>query len=309
VRPTAALAGVVAALAGAPAAAATGSAGSGGPAAVGAVWLQEGFACSGVLIAPDQVVTAGHCVDHLIPDDPGAEVRFATGSAPVQRVTLHPDHFAAAEADLAVLWLATSSPTEPLSPRMAPPDEDWDLWALEVAGWGVSEPDGDDGGVALRSFDALVEEVTDASIWFDGVDAFVCDGDSGGAVLRVDGEDVELVGLVLGGEPDCDGPGEALLLPAFTAFLTDPDGTLEGDRPFGGDDDDAPPVGGLGLPPGSSPGPAATGCAGAAAEIAPGRGRAAGLVLGLVVWLRRRPRGACQEQAISNKSAARPTCC
>ncbi len=215
-----------------------GAAADGGPAAVASVWLDGDFACSGVLYAPDRVVTAAHCVEHL-PGDSASEVRLAGESISVAHITLHPDHFAAAEADIAVLWLSSSAPVTPISLRADPPEGDWDLWDLRVAGWGGSEP-GDAGmGDSLRSFTALAEDLTTSALLFDGGAAWVCNGDSGGAVLLEVGGQPELVGVVVGGPSECGGPGEALRVDVFARFLQDPEGTGVGDRPFGEDDDGA----------------------------------------------------------------------
>lgn len=217
-----------------------GEASPGGPEAVGGLWLDSEFACSAVLYDSDRAVTAGHCVDHLPPGDVRGELRVGAASAPVARATLHPDYFAAPDADLAVLWLEQSVDVTPLALAEDAPDADWDLWTVQVAGWGADDPDALPVG-ALRSFAARLDDVTLSSLVFDGGPAWVCDGDSGGAVVLPGEAADRLVGVVVGGPGDCAGPGEAVRVDVFARFLADPEGTGPGDVPFGADPDEELP--------------------------------------------------------------------
>ena len=252
----------------------------GGPSAVGAVVQGGSFVCSAVLYAPDRAVTAGHCVDALIASDPDSVVRFGADEVPVERVTLHPDHFAAAEADIAVLWLAAAAAPTPIPLWDGEVTEDWDLWSVGVAGWGGDTPDDAGPGTSLRSFAASVEDLTLTALRFDGGDAWVCSGDSGGAVVL----DGALAGVVVGGPSECEGPGEAVRIDVFSGFLTDPEGAAG--RPFG--DDEAVDAAGDGagalFTRGGEPSFGTQGC-----SLRAGRGSgwlAAALVLG-VGWRRR----------------------
>lgn len=87
--------------------------------------------CTGVLIAPDRVLTAAHCV--MMPDGspfPGSSVVFRAGraegaevaAAPARRVVLHPDYVALKEnararlhADAALIELAWSLDVPPVA--------------------------------------------------------------------------------------------------------------------------------------------------------------------------------------------------
>lgn len=187
----------------------------GGPPAVLPLWAEGGFACTATLIEPDRALTAGHCVDHLISDDPGLTVGAA--AVPVARLWLAPDHWTDPGADLAVLELAAPLDVAPLPWSADGPPEDWELWPLQAAGWG--EGVGTEGGVERRTVLGRLEELTETSLWFDGADGALCRGDSGGALL--DGG--VLVGVVVGGDPDCGGPGEAVRLDLLRDFIEDPE--------------------------------------------------------------------------------------
>ena len=236
----------------------------GGPDAVGSLWEQGAFLCSATLFAPDRAVTAGHCVDHVLLDAPGLSLELGDEVLEVARAVLHPDHWTAAEADLAVLVLDGDALAAPLPLTDELPPVDWDLWLLEATGWGRSEPDLADAGELARTLTARVEDLTDSSLWLESEDGALCHGDSGGAVV----EDARLVGVIVGGDPECAGPGEALRVDAFAGFLADPDGAVPGARPFGDDDDPAGEGSGAGDFPANDSRPSDVGCAGGGAALA-----------------------------------------
>ncbi|MBB3971498.1 trypsin-like serine protease [Hansschlegelia beijingensis] len=191
--------------------------------------------CSGVLIAPDLVLTAGHCLDLI--SSPAQVAAFAyDGPRPVPRplavaaFARHPDHVlgwrarpGAPEtrqreiaADLALLRLAT--PPGGVTPARLGPPPDVATQAATVSGTGPAAA-GARGGLLKRlpltSF--RLSSGTGATIAFASARGTVCGGDSGGplAAPGPDGERVWAVAVaVLRPSSGCGG--------RFAAALVDP---------------------------------------------------------------------------------------
>lgn len=157
--------------------------------------------CSGVLVAPDAVVTAGHCAGAA-----GAALAGGSGAAraAVRAAAIHPDP----AVDLAWLALDADLPARvrPLSPLLPEAGE-----TVSIAGFGATADGADDAG-ALRTAALEVVDADPGALLLFAPGANACSGDSGGPVTveRPDGE--HLAAVVVAVDPACLG-GRTVALP------------------------------------------------------------------------------------------------
>jgi trypsin len=192
------------------------------------------FLCTGTLVTPDWVLTAGHCGSVT-----GAAVASPAGWPPqlinvriggvsqsdgetrsVSQVVVHPDYQLTSGYDISLLKLSQSSTMAPTQVAGAGERSIWNAGALEtIVGWGATEEGGD---VPDRLQEARVPITTDAYCAgaysdFDaktmvcagfpqgGVDT--CQGDSGGPMFGTNSAGaLRIVGTTSFGE-GCARPG------------------------------------------------------------------------------------------------------
>ena len=116
------------------------------------------FQCTGTLIAPDTVLTAGHCssvtgaavaspvtwpaplIDVTIGGTPGGRGRAGHGS----KVSIPPDYLVGSGNDVSILKLSKPSTKTPVKVAGAADRSIWEAGDLEtIVGWGVTEEGGD----------------------------------------------------------------------------------------------------------------------------------------------------------------------
>jgi secreted trypsin-like serine protease len=203
--------------------------------AVAEIRFGSSFLCTGTLIAPRWVLTAGHCSSitgvavaspaawppQLIDVRIGSVTPGAGERVPVRRVVINPNYLANMGYDIALLELSTASTKTPTRVVGAAGTALWAPGTMEtIVGFGATEEGGD---VADTLQEAQVPVTTDAycSGAYDDFDASTmlcagfpeggvdtCQGDSGGPLFGRDAAGVlKVVGATSFGE-GCARPGK-----------------------------------------------------------------------------------------------------
>ena len=168
------------------------------------------FGCTGTLIAPNKVLTAGHCSSMtgaavaspaswpaaLIDVRIGGHTSGSGERVPVASVTMHPNYLAGMGYDISILNLSRNSTKTPTKVAGA---TETGLWAAgtvaTIAGWGVTEEGGDAPDVLQEAQVPITTDAYCAGAYSDfdaasmicagypegGVDT--CQGDSGGPMF------------------------------------------------------------------------------------------------------------------------------
>lgn len=190
-----------------------GSETKGDPAIVGVV-IDGLIACTGVVIHPRIVVTAGHC---LVPTVPSAVIVGSStaegASIPVIRARRHPDaDIDTIGSDLAYLVLAADAPVSPVKIGSPSPAD----VGAEVRVVGFGRTDAKDTTAAIKRQGTSTLDALDArTVTLGPNPSQPCKGDSGGPVFLGD----RVVAIVSEGDSACAKTASAARLDASAGFL------------------------------------------------------------------------------------------
>jgi V8-like Glu-specific endopeptidase len=158
--------------------------------------------CTGVVIAPHTVLTAGHCVNPVGPDEPyfigiGPDCTKPRQQLRVERMVAHPAYTReGGRFDLGVVKLRDAAPLTPLTIRWRPLDRTVVGRSLRHVGYGTTE-EGVDLDGQRREVTHPILMIDHDFVWSGDEASNTCVGDSGGPAL-LDGQVVAVIS---------DGPG------------------------------------------------------------------------------------------------------
>lgn len=170
--------------------------------------------CSGVLIAPRVVATAGHCAAGLRTAAFGAAAPWREEVAIVDVRRARAPTPGRLDDDLALARLARAATVAPASRRTTSVDG---VAALTAVGYGRTEADVPTSAGVRHAARLGLADRADALIRTDGAGpGFTCAGDSGGPALDDDGA---VAAVIVAGDPDCAAASTLLELAAHRPWI------------------------------------------------------------------------------------------
>ena len=186
--------------------------------------IQAGtFYCTGTLVAPRVVVTAGHCLDADPPDLVFFGSAAASGgpSIPVAGVVTAPgfDGFTLAD-DLGVVYLGADPPASavPVPWLQTPPAAALAGQSIRIVGFGTTSA-GDTMPVRKRSGATVIDSADAATFAFHAMPSQTCKGDSGGPAFAQIGGVETLIGVTSQGDASCLASATDTRVDAHATFL------------------------------------------------------------------------------------------
>ncbi|HEY3816982.1 MAG TPA: trypsin-like serine protease [Polyangiaceae bacterium] len=161
-------------------------------------------ACSGTVVAPYIVLTAGHCTVPIVVEGGsvvfGASLGGPIASIPIARAVPHPQFdLATLTNDVGILVLASAAPVAPVPLGASVPAVGA---SVRIVGWGLTGEDAGDSG-QKRQGTAVVTAVDAATFAVGPTPSQPCEGDSGGPALETANGVESLVGVTSHGDSAC----------------------------------------------------------------------------------------------------------
>ncbi len=189
--------------------------------------------CTGTVIAPQWVLTAGHCVLKTEGGSTAAspsKLSYHEGKRPgsgkssgtdVDAVFLHPNYGGANRSDLALMFLAEETDGGEMPLGRATPREGWPVL---LVGYGKTTTNGSNQGtkrVARNTIESVSPEIMFFMDTGDG-EGNLCNGDSGGTTLVFRPDGPEIIGVHSARAPgQCGLAGIDIRVDAFRGWIED----------------------------------------------------------------------------------------
>ena len=182
--------------------------------------------CTGALIGPRTVLTAGHCNFSNVSVRFGSDAQAPTRKIAVTTTLVHPSYtMEGAPYDFALLELDTPvTDVAPLALRTTPlAQSDVGSTVIRHVGFGVSDEATKSGAGHKRTVSYPITRVTDVLVYSGAPGKQTCDNDSGAPGLVRDADGVERIAGVVSDGPSCheDGWDGRADLAALQSFVSD----------------------------------------------------------------------------------------
>jgi MYXO-CTERM domain-containing protein len=191
-------------------------------------WGQTFSFCSGTVIGPRAVLTAGHCIDESGISPSQMKVFFGTsvgdGSTSIQvtSATVHPQYYVRNDGapmnDVAVVTLAQDAPVQPVAWQRTPlPDITGKT--VTLVGYGVTNAARQSGDGTRRVVDLQVVNYDETFIYYGDGQRGTCQGDSGGPMFADMNGTLTIVGVTSWGDQSCVQLGGNTRVDTYAAFI------------------------------------------------------------------------------------------
>jgi secreted trypsin-like serine protease len=180
--------------------------------------------CTGTLIGPRTVLTAGHCVEGMDP----AAVSFGIGpnennisvSIPVASAVQHPGFdMQQLVNDIAIVTLSEDAPVAPMAVNTSM-NASWVGRTVTLVGYGVSNGPAQSGAGIKRKVDVTIDQVGSGSFQYTTIQGkSACNGDSGGPAYADVGGQTVVAGVTSYGDQNCQQFGVYTRVDAYLDFI------------------------------------------------------------------------------------------